>query len=407
MFTSASLRGLDGGNVDVLHRHHRLESTLCLTAIGRNRIGFSGEQVYLVTKVFRAAGQKRSSGSALRRYSASRYTHPLKCAYLVHAQHDHAFAKHLAEFLEFGCDLACYVEDGLIGAGEDIILKAEESLSADVVVLLLSAASSPAPWLRQRWEPVFEAAKRDGSEVVTMLLEECPFPPLLRRRNFLDATGNRLTARRLLKRWFWRRRRETGDLPSSVVSDGLENLYSTLADRGGTLAAGGTETSQFVKEAADEFEAVLWVPCHGRTLAESAGELASQLGLTLDGDVKENCGRILDLLALRRCLVVLDAPASAIVGALTAVGRTSTAITLEAVKVLETPRNPAYARSLVAAKRYAEAYELLYELLDAVIDPEWCARELTWICEHWGRVEEANALRFNYGPTEGVQLTLF
>jgi hypothetical protein len=36
--------------------------------------------------------------------------------------------------------------------------------------------------------------------------------------------------------------------------------------------------------------------------------------------------------------------------------------------------------------------------LDAVIDPDGCARELTWTCEHWDRPEEATALRVNYGP---------
>src|SRR5580698_10375471 len=32
VLTSASPRCLDGGDVDILHRHHRLEGTLCLTA---------------------------------------------------------------------------------------------------------------------------------------------------------------------------------------------------------------------------------------------------------------------------------------------------------------------------------------------------------------------------------------
>ncbi len=36
---SASPRLLDGGDVDLLHRHHRLERTLCFTAAGRHRIG--------------------------------------------------------------------------------------------------------------------------------------------------------------------------------------------------------------------------------------------------------------------------------------------------------------------------------------------------------------------------------
>jgi hypothetical protein len=39
VFTSAAPRCLDGGNVDLLHRHHHLESTLCLTATGRKQIG--------------------------------------------------------------------------------------------------------------------------------------------------------------------------------------------------------------------------------------------------------------------------------------------------------------------------------------------------------------------------------
>src|SRR6195256_2292709 len=36
---SASTRGLDSGDVDLLHRHHRLEGTLCLTATSRKRLG--------------------------------------------------------------------------------------------------------------------------------------------------------------------------------------------------------------------------------------------------------------------------------------------------------------------------------------------------------------------------------
>src|SRR6059058_1456170 len=39
VFTSASPRGLDGGNVDLLHRHHRLEGALFLTATRRKRLG--------------------------------------------------------------------------------------------------------------------------------------------------------------------------------------------------------------------------------------------------------------------------------------------------------------------------------------------------------------------------------
>jgi hypothetical protein len=332
----------------------------------------------------------------------------LKTVFLAHARADHDAARQLAEFLEFGCDLTCYVEDGLIGGEQDLISMAEEGLSADVLVLLLSPASSPARWVRERWEPVlFDAARRGGVELVTVLLRECSFPPLLRRRNFIDGTANPLTARRLLKRWFWQREREEGTLPITEFSCGLESLYATLADRGGTALASGADASRFAREAAQEFEAVLWVPCQGRTLAQAAGELGHQLGLILDGTAEDNCRRIRDVLGARRCLVVLDAPGPEISAGLTAGGRTSTAVTPDAVTIPETPQTLAYARGLIAARRYAEAYELLYRLLDAVIEPDACARELTWICEHWDRVEEANVLRFNYGSPGGEQLMLF
>ena len=329
-------------------------------------------------------------------------------AFFAHARADHDLASSLAGFLESGCNLTCYVDDGQIGENQDLIAKAEEGLCADVLLLLLSPSSSPTRWLRERWEPVlFDQAKQGDVEVVTMLLRECSFPPLLRRRNFIDATTNWLTAQRLLKRWLRLRERESVAAPSSEFSGDLEDLYLALADRAGTLHVSSAAVSRFAREAEEEFEAVLWVPCQSRTLAQASGELGHQLGLSLDGEVKENCVRIRELLATRRCLVVLDAPGAEIALELTAGGRTSTAITHDAVKILETPETPVYAQGLLAARRFAEAYELLYRLLDAAVEPDRCARELTWICEHWDRTDEANLLRWNYRPAGAEQLMLF
>jgi len=336
------------------------------------------------------------------------YTRRLATAFFAHARSDHGLASELAGFLEFGCNLTSYVDDGQINENQDLIAKAEEGLCADVLLLLLSPSSSPTRWVRERWEPVlFDRAKQGQVEVVTILLGECSFPPLLRRRNFIDATSNWLTARRLLKRWFTVRERKSGAAPSLEFSGDLEDLYSTLSDRPGMLHVTGAAASRFAMEAEEEFEAVLWVPCHGRSLAQASGELGYQLGLTLDTPVKENCRRIRELLAMRRCLVVLDAPVAEIAPELTAGGRTSTAVTRDPVKILETPETPAYARRLVAERRFPEAYELLYRLLDAVVEPDNCARELTWICEHWDRPNEANVLRVNYRPAGAEQLVLF
>ncbi len=239
----------------------------------------------------------------------------------------------------------------------------------------------------------------------SVFLSQCRFPELLRRRNFFDATvPNGL---RRLKRWLWQRKSDDAELPSDQFSGDLEDLYAAIADRAGTWTTNGAFAGRFAAEAKSEFEAVFWVPCHGRSVAQAAGELGSQLGLTLDGQIKENLAQIRPLLVERRCLLVLDAPDEKTKAALTPGGRTSTLITNEAVKQLDTPQTLDYARQLVLARRYSEAYVLLYDLLDAVVSPESCARELAWICDHWGRLEEAERLREQCNSSSTVQLSLF
>jgi hypothetical protein len=332
----------------------------------------------------------------------------LKTIFLAHAARDHEFACRVAQFLEFGCNVGCSADDGLIVEGQDLIAKAEEGLACDVLVLLLSQASWPVRQPRERWEPVlFEETRRAGVELVCVLLGECPFPPLLGRRSFFDATANPLTAMRLLKRWIWQREQGAAHSLHSTFSADLEDLYSALADQAGTLRTSGADASRFAKEASQEFEAVLWVPCHGRSMAQIIGELGAQLGLVLEGTVEENFQRIHELLSSRRYLLVMDAPAAELAATIIPRGRTSTLLTLDPVSTVETPTSLAYARKLIASRRYAEAYELLYVLLDSDHSADDCAHELSWICEHWNRVEESDSLRSHYRLPPTEQLSLF
>lgn len=328
--------------------------------------------------------------------------------FLAHAGADHEFARRLAQFLEFGCNVNCSADEGLILQDQDLLSKCEDGLASDVLVLLLSADSWQARWPRQRWERIlFEETRNGGVELVSVLLGECPFPPLLRRQNFIDGTRDRLTAMRLLKRWIWRRKAETAQALNSTLSSDLEDLYCNLSDDAGTLRASGEDASRFVKEAGQEFELVLWVPCHQRSLSQIVGEIAAQLGITLDGPVEQNRRSIHDVLVQRRCLLVLDAPQPALASALIPHGRTSTLVTTDAVKRAATPKTLAYARKLIADRRYAEAYELLHDLLDSDISTADCARELTWICEQWNQINEADSLRSYYRLPPTEQMSLF
>lgn len=328
--------------------------------------------------------------------------------FLAHADADGPFAEALAEFLEFGCEVRCTVEGASIPAGGDLVAKAEEGLGFDVLVLILSRASCPKRWKREVWEPVlFTHAREAKVNLITILLADCPFPELLRRGKFIDARGDTLGAMRLLKRWIWRSQGVRAAPSDDRVSPELAELYAALADRGGTARAGSEAAIVFAREAGDQFETVLWIPCHGRTLAQIAGDLMTELGLVADRTAEQNCGRIREILQARRCLLILDAPAADTAGCLMVEGRSSILITERPVQHRESPESLEYARILLSGRRYAEAYELLYRLMHAGIDRENCARELTWICEHWDRIDEANALRFQYRPPAAEQLRLF
>ena len=294
----------------------------------------------------------------------------------------------------------------MLAPGEDLLAKAEQGLAADHLILLLSEASCPKRWPRDRWEPVLiEQARELKSQLFCVLLEDCPFPELLKRRNFADAShpGKRLTAMRLVKRGI----HHPGTKSLSISAD-LETLYTGLSDRPGVMSADGSAITRFGEEAKTEFEAVLWLACVGRNLTQAAGALGDELGLVLPGTLDENIRAIRELLENRRCLLILDGPSPEIENALTVGARTSTLISRHPLRVPpEPPQTLDYARKLAHAHRYAEAYELFYQLLNSGVSAENCARELVWICESWDRIEEGNSLRFHYRPAEFEQLILF
>jgi hypothetical protein len=316
---------------------------------------------------------------------------------LAHAAADHPYARKLAAFVEAGCDVRCDPGEGLLRSDQHLVDLAEQS--SGPLVLLLSKDSWPQRLPRERWDPLLLE-----SPLACVLLNACPFPELLRRRSFFHAQSD--NAERGLKRWLWRQLREPGEAARFEWSADLEHLYATLADRPGVRGASAESARRFAREAAGEFERVLWIPCYGRSLAECASELGAQLGLVMDGQEAENRRRVLETMAARRCLVVLDGPAEPVRAALVVENRCSILMTTEPSEIRETPRTFDYALELVRSRRLAEAYNLLQMLMEETADPGACARELAWICEHWGRTAEAERLR-RFDPMPSRQMGLF
>ncbi len=317
----------------------------------------------------------------------------------AHSPADASFARDLTLFLESGCDSLTVAADAALRPGENLLSAAERGLSTDILLLILSPASNLARWPRDRWEPILFGDS--DTRVGVLLLETCAFPDLFRRKlRFFDATSDRRNALRQVKRWV------KGN-PPTAFSPALEPLYLDLADRPGTLTAPLAQADRFAEEAAGDFAAVCRIPAHAATLAQAAGHLGAQLGMWLDGPLEDNCRRIRDLLRSQRCLVVSEAPGPLLDRLMPEGGRTSFLIAPDAVAAPSPARTLAAARALVAAGRLAEAYEILQDLYDAGIDSESCARELTWICDHWGWYVEAGLLRSTYRLAPVEQLSLF
>jgi len=324
----------------------------------------------------------------------------------VHAPEDAHFARDLCAFLESGSAAVCSPAEAVIEPGADLF-STVEACSADVLILLLSTASNPRQWPRAVWEPLLLTGPAEaGTHVLVCMLDECTFPQLLRRGSkFFDAATDRLRAMRQIKRCL--RGLESGAPPAMHFSPDLETLYRSLDDQPGTCTVPGTLAERFAHEAARDFEAVLWIPAHGRNLTQIAGETGAQLQMTLEGTPEQNFPRIREVLSERRCLLVIDAPETDVAAIIPASGRTSVLVSSEPVQIVGPQLSLPAARTLFAAGRYAEAYELYYDLLNAGADGESCARDLIWICERWDRLEEANTLRFHLGPSPTEQLRLF
>lgn len=314
---------------------------------------------------------------------------------IAYAAPDQFFAQQIAAFLEAGCDVRC--ESGLLRPDQDLVELAEQCVNP--LILLLSKDSWPKRLPRERWDPLLLELP-----LACVLLNPCPFPELLRRRPFFDNADPH--AARGVKRWLWQQRRASGEAVRFKWSEELEKLCISLADCAGVQTASAEQARLFAREASAEFERVIWISCHGRTLAECTGELGTELGLTMDEPEKQNRRRVLEALQERRCLVVLDAPSEEARAALEVDGRSSVLVTTEPLETRETPRTFGYARELLRNRRYAEAYDLLYFLMEDSVDTSACARELTWICEHWGRTAEAERLR-QHDPAPVHQMGLF
>jgi hypothetical protein len=345
-----------------------------------------------------------------------------------YAPGDRATAAAVAAFLERGADVRVFLEDGEMQPGEDLAGKAREARMADIVLVFFSRESMPSRWARAQWEDaLLKEPAAEGVRIGFVRCDDCAPPAVLKPR--FELAGLSTRSLRELKRWV--RKQEPGmdepaffpSLPRSSGQDAdLEVLAIAIADRAGTETVASLGLAlEFARAYREDFDGVFVLDCGDRSVTALAGDLGSQLGLRLEGDLNENLDRLREFCSARRFLLLLADVRTTDPHELIFGGRCSTLMVtgggLEASSDPVRRIQQTFASIHNAASwtdlcelaragrrlareqcRIAECYELM-QLWHAAAEVrgdrkvlDESAREMVWILESWGREEEARLL---------------
>jgi hypothetical protein len=355
-----------------------------------------------------------------------------------YAAADRPIAVALAEFLERGADVEVLLDEGEIRPGEDLISKARDARTADLVLVLFSRNSIPSRWARAMWEGALLIEPRDESVRIGFVrCDDCNPPAVLTPR--FELAGMRHDGLRSIKRWV-RDRAATWSPPEEPRDTDhagyLEDLAIAIADRAGdATAATAALAYEFVRACHEDFDEIFRLECGDRSLPALTGDLASQLDLRLEGEVEDNLERLIDFCSPRRFLFILEDPGMIAAQQLVFGGRCSTLLVEEPGPVVESELRSiqdalAHAdsdsdwtelcsqartgRRLTRSEgRMAECFELMKQWQELALEREdmnavdEAAREMVWILEGWGRQDEARRIELHRASECDEQLPLF
>jgi hypothetical protein len=354
-----------------------------------------------------------------------------------YAAADREIAAQLAVFLEAGAGVRVLLDEGEIGAGEDLVEKAREARMADVVLVLFSRQSLPSPWPRHKWEAALQSEPlAEGVRMGFLKCDDCSPPRVLAPQ--FDIAGWPLPILRRLKRWV---RAGTYSEPAAHnpdLAERVEALGVAIADRPGAATIDDPALAlEFARVFREDFDEAIRLQCGGRSMAALAGDLATQLGLRLEGDLESNLAQLRSFCSSRRYLVWLEGASDEEADQLAPERGSSALISTEpraeAPPDGESLRGIQYifnrpgmvddwavlcrlarrALHLAAEQgRLAESFELLgqwHALADARGDRrilEESAREMVWILEGWDRLEEARRMEYRRATQWADQMAL-
>jgi len=361
----------------------------------------------------------------------------IRTLFPCYAAADSQMAAAIAAFLEAGGGVRVLLEEGEMRAGEDLVQKAREARMADLILVLFSRHSLPSPWPRHKWEDAL--SKEPLAENVPIGFLKCDgcAPPRVLAPQF-DMAGLPLPALRRLKRWVRAGNYTEPAIHYPELASKVEALGVAIADRPGIATVDrATLALEFARVFREDFDGTVRLECGGRSMAALAGELATEFGLRLEGDLESNLAGLRMYCCGRRLLLWLEGASAEEAGQLAIGQGSSTLISTEARTEAppedESLRHIQYifshpgvvggwadlcrlarqgVRLAGAEGRLAEGFELLqkwHALAEARSDRrilEESAREMVWILEGWDRFEEARRLEYRRATQYDDQMAL-
>jgi hypothetical protein len=196
-------------------------------------------------------------------------------------------------------------------------------ISSAAILLLLSPDTVPQRLNRDEWEPLLAHVAGNATPPIgAILIRECAYPRLLERKDFHRWDDRPEALLRALESWVLRLHPQSefhSFMPARQPwfegrQHEMDLLWTALVDEAGAAvlsnaAPGSGKTSlaqEFARVAGGQFRDILWVECGGRSRLSIAGELAAQLGTSLQGPVEEAIAGLGRLIENHRLLVVLD-----------------------------------------------------------------------------------------------------
>jgi hypothetical protein len=215
---------------------------------------------------------------------------------LCYSPDDEVAVRRIGGYLEANLPCGVSYSEAVLRPGLDLVDATERAIGAEMALVFLSPHSVPASWKLERWKPVFfDKVEEFGSLLGVVLLADCKFPELLRRRSFFDARSDADNETRRIRRWLLRPHRlAAAAIPASAPSD-LPGLFDMPF----------AEAERLAVTHENDFEAVYRADCEGRSDAGVLGDLGHTMGLCLTKTVQENRALLREQSAKHRWLFLV------------------------------------------------------------------------------------------------------